>query len=441
MSESPVSHSSVPYGNGNGTATPSGQYSNGQGAVSDPAVRKKLNGYVGFANLPNQVHRKSVRTGFQFTVMVVGESGLGKSTLVNTLFNTTLYPPKEYLHPSAERPKTVAIESISADIEENGVRLRLTVVDTPGFGDFVNNDDSWKPIVENIEARFDAYLEQENRVNRQKMVDNRVHACIYFIQPSGHSLKQIDIEFMRRLHTKVNLIPVIAKSDTLTDEEIIQFKQRVSSSSTTWPTELQSMRMRMKRQLPKTKKSRYDLFRSHMLCQDSSNQVETPDGRAVRGRVYPWGVIEVDNEDHCDFVKLRQMLIRTYMEELREHTNLVLYENYRSDKLLAMGVTQDHSVFKEINPAAKVAEERTLHEAKLAKMEAEMKMVFQQKVQEKEAKLKQSEEELYARHREMKEALEKQRIELEDKKRRLESGRPLTPEKNNVRQGNPFRRK
>lgn len=33
---------------------------------------------------------------------------------------------------------------------------------------------------------------------------------------------------MRRLHTKVNLIPVIAKSDTLTDEEIIQFKQRVS---------------------------------------------------------------------------------------------------------------------------------------------------------------------------------------------------------------------
>jgi septin family protein len=28
------------------------------------------------------------------------------------------------------------------DIEENGVRLKLTVVDTPGFGDFVNNDDS-----------------------------------------------------------------------------------------------------------------------------------------------------------------------------------------------------------------------------------------------------------------------------------------------------------
>jgi septin 7 len=83
-----------------------------------------------------------------------------------------------------------------------------------------------------------------------------------------------------------------------------------------------------------------------------------------------------------------------------------------------------------------VAEERALHEQKLAKMEAEMKMVFQQKVQEKEAKLKQSEEELYARHREMKDALEKQRLELEDKRRRLESGRPLTPtEKSTVSHG------
>jgi len=29
-------------------------------------------GYVGFANLPNQVHRKSVKKGFEFTLMVAG---------------------------------------------------------------------------------------------------------------------------------------------------------------------------------------------------------------------------------------------------------------------------------------------------------------------------------------------------------------------------------
>lgn len=70
----------------------------------------------------------------------IGESGLGKSTLVNTLFNTGLYPPKENVELSHETPQTVEIQSITADIEENGVRLELTVVDTPGFGDFVNNE-------------------------------------------------------------------------------------------------------------------------------------------------------------------------------------------------------------------------------------------------------------------------------------------------------------
>jgi septin 7 len=40
-------------------------------------VRRKLTGYVGFANLPNQWHRKSVRKGFNFNVMVVGMSGPG----------------------------------------------------------------------------------------------------------------------------------------------------------------------------------------------------------------------------------------------------------------------------------------------------------------------------------------------------------------------------
>jgi hypothetical protein len=34
---------------------------------------------------------------------------------------------------------------------------------------------------------------------------------------------------MKRLHSRVNLIPVIAKSDTMTDEEIMMFKRRVRS--------------------------------------------------------------------------------------------------------------------------------------------------------------------------------------------------------------------
>ena len=50
--------------------------------------------------------------------------------------------------------------------------------------------------MDNIEARFDAYLEQENRVNRDKLTDNRVHACIYFIQPTGHSYVSASLSFV-----------------------------------------------------------------------------------------------------------------------------------------------------------------------------------------------------------------------------------------------------
>lgn len=39
-------------------------------------------------------------------------------------------------------------------------------------------------------------------------------------------------------------------------------------------------------------------------------------GKTIRGRQYPWGVIDIENEQHCDFSSLRKMLIRTHMEEV-----------------------------------------------------------------------------------------------------------------------------
>ena len=109
--------------------------------------------------------------------------------------------------------------------------VRLTVIDTPGFGDYVNNRDSWMPIVEFLDDQHESYMLQEQQPRRTDKIDLRVHACLYFIRPTGHTLKPLDIEVMKRLCTRVNLIPVVAKADTLSPADLAKFKQRVGGSS------------------------------------------------------------------------------------------------------------------------------------------------------------------------------------------------------------------
>ncbi|KAH3901783.1 related to Cell division control protein 3 [Saccharomycodes ludwigii] len=411
-------------------------------------IRRKINGYVGFANLPKQWHRKSIRRGFCLNLLCVGQRGLGKSTLINTLFNKRLYDDVNDPFSEIELEKDiarklqnisidddpngvvntndnkVAIKALSTEIEENGVKLKLTVIDTPGFGDSIDNSDSWKPIVKEIDSRFDQYLDAENRINRTPLgsrEDPRVHACLYFIEPTVHGLRSLDIEFCTQVYSKCNLIPIIAKSDILTDEEIEHFKKIIMIQLNEAGVELFQPPIYEKSDDIETVNSTKNLIDKYPFAVTASiDLVQALDGRVVRGRAYPWGCIEIDNASHSDFIYLSDLLIRQYMEELREKTNNVLYENYRSNKLFALGIKQDNSVFREYDPATRSIEERKLHEAKLAKLESEMKSVFQQKVSEKEKKLQKSEAELFARHKEMKEKLTKQLKALEEKKNQLE---------------------
>jgi septin 7 len=72
---SPYVKESNPMGSGAAQTVSSKDPKAAAQAASDMrnVVRRKLTGYVGFANLPNQWHRKSVRKGFNFNVMVVGK--------------------------------------------------------------------------------------------------------------------------------------------------------------------------------------------------------------------------------------------------------------------------------------------------------------------------------------------------------------------------------
>ncbi|XP_045527344.1 septin-7 isoform X1 [Pieris brassicae] len=382
---------------------------------------KELDGYVGFANLPNQVYRKAVKKGFEFTLMVVGETGLGKSTLINSLFLTDVYDKDKHPGPSLRVKKTVGVETSVVLLKENGVNLTLTIVDTPGFGDAVDNSNCWQPIIDFVESKYEEFLNAESRVTRQAAPpDTRVHCCLYFIAPSGHGLKPLDVEFMQRLGDKVNIIPVIAKADTMTPEECMEFKEQIMKEINQHKIKIydfpESTGEEGEGDATKTLRNRVP------FAVVGANTVIEQDGKRIRGRKYPWGIAEVENLEHCDFLALRNMVIRTHLQDLKDVTSSVHYENYRCRKLA--GLSHDgkpHRINSNKNPLAQMEEEKREHDQKMKKMESEMEQVFESKVREKRAKLKESEAELARRHEATRRALEAQARELEERQRALQA--------------------
>ncbi|PWY81771.1 cell division/GTP binding protein [Aspergillus heteromorphus CBS 117.55] len=291
--------------------------------------------HVGFDSITSQIERKLLKRGFQFNVMCVGQTGLGKSTLINTIFASHLIDSKGRLTPNELVRSTTEIQTVSHIIEENGVRLRLNIVDTPGYGDQVNNDRCWDPIVKYIKDQHSAYLRKELTAQRDRYIqDTRIHCCLFFIQPSGHALKPIDIVVLKKLSDVVNVVPVIAKADSLTLEERQAFKERIKEEfafhnlkmypydNDELDDEERAVNVQIKDIIP--------------FAVVGSERTIVVNGQQVRGRQNRWGVINVEDENHCEFVYLRNFLTRTHLQDLIETTSQIHYETFRAKQLLAL---------------------------------------------------------------------------------------------------------
>uniref|UniRef100_A0A8C1Q5B4 Neuronal-specific septin-3 n=1 Tax=Cyprinus carpio TaxID=7962 RepID=A0A8C1Q5B4_CYPCA len=324
-------HSSGPF-------VPSPQGTGGEGRGS------ALLGYIGIDTIIEQMRKKTMKTGFDFNIMVVGQSGLGKSTLVNTLFKSQVSRRTTSWSRDEKIPKTVEIKSVSHVIEEGGVKMKLTVIDTPGFGDQINNENCWEPISKYINEQYEKFLKEEVNIARKKRIpDTRVHCCLYFISPTGHSLRQLDIEFMKHLSRVVNIIPVIAKSDTLTLDEKTEFKQRVRKELEACGIECYPQK---EFDEDMEDKSDNDKIREAMpfavVGSDKEYQVN---GKRVLGRKTAWGVVEVENPNHCEFSLLRDFMIRSHLQDLKEVTHNIHYETYRAKRL------NDNGGLKSLSPS------------------------------------------------------------------------------------------
>uniref|UniRef100_K7FPI4 Septin n=1 Tax=Pelodiscus sinensis TaxID=13735 RepID=K7FPI4_PELSI len=372
-----------------------------------------LSGHVGFDSLPDQLVNKSINQGFCFNILCIGETGIGKSTLIDTLFNTSFDD-----RVSTHFQPNVRLRAQTYELQESNVRLKLTIVNTVGFGDQINKEDSYQPIVDYIDAQFEAYLQEELKIKRSlyNYHDTRIHVCLYFISPTGHSLKTLDLLTMKNLDSKVNIIPVIAKADTISKTELQKFKIKLMSELVSngvqiyqFPTDdetISKINATMNGHLP--------------FAVVGSGEEMKVGNKMVKVRQYPWGIVQVENENHCDFVKLREMLICTNMEDLREQTHARHYELYRRCKLEEMG-------FRDTGPENKPVSLQETYEAKrheffgeLQRKEEEMRQMFVQRVKEKEAILKEAERELQAKFEHLKRLHQEERMKLEEKRKLLE---------------------
>merc|ERR1712223_1751116 len=332
---------------------------------------------------------------------------MGMDSLFNTNFEST---------PSSHKEPAVKLRSHTYELEESNVKLKLTLCDTVGFGDQVNKEDSFGPVVDYVDSQFEAYLQEELKIKRNlsNFHDSRVHACLYFITPNGHGLKSIDLVCMKKLDAKVNIIPIIAKADTINKAELSKFKTKIMAELSNNGVQIYQFPTG-EETVAETNKQMNGVLPFAVV---GSNDFVKVGNKMVRARQYPWGVVQVENENHCDFTKLREMLIRTNMEDLRDTTHNRHYELYRKDRLKEMGFNNNEG--KPGNFAEQYNSRRELHLSCLQQKEEEMRQKFVIRVKEKEAELKESEKELHARFDEMKVSVSEEKKMVEEQRRQLE---------------------
>lgn len=251
-------------------------------------------GAVGFSEIPEQVRASSIEEGFHFNLLVVARRGLGTSTLVNSLFSAPLV--------AKDRPD--GITTTVNEIIENEIKLTISVTTYHG--------EDMSKIFKHISAMNEEYFELEQGISL-KFLDRRIHCCLYLVP--GDKVSEQEIENLRELSKKVNVIPVITKADMFNVEELKEQREKITKI-------FEDNNIRF-----------YDYGecdpRAFPMAVIASESVFEEDGYVVRGRKYLWGFIDIENEKFSDFKKLQKILISEKFINLIYTTDTVFYDQSR----------------------------------------------------------------------------------------------------------------
>ncbi|CAG8478274.1 2015_t:CDS:2 [Paraglomus occultum] len=299
----------------------------------------------------NPRSRRRKHTISQLNLMVVGFKALGKTSFIRMLADTlhNRQHDKDELPPavfevcqSPEDVGTKELYSFTTEVEEEGEKISLTLVDTPGFvkDNELRLDVQVTEVLRYIEAQFDQTLAEETKVKRNpRAVDSQIHACVYFIDNANNGLSDKDIRILKRITARVNVLPVVAKADLLTTTQLAKLKQAITNDLKTHQIPVfaftaeddEDVESEIVEDIEKLQK----LLPFSVIAPEDAEITDPSTGQIIRGRQYAWGVIDCLNSKHCDFVVLKNVLMNTHRRLFKAMTLEVFYEQYRTERLLA----------------------------------------------------------------------------------------------------------
>lgn len=248
-----------------------------------------------------------------YNIMVAGDSGLGKTSFINTYMHFKFDFLQKFEDNVEVIPTTNEITHRKAKRTEGTTEFVIDLIDTPGYGSY-RNIQLW---VNYIIAYVSNKIIQYKIAQGQK--DERVHCCLYFIDSV---LKQADVVALKQLQKFTVIIPVIGKADTRTVDEIKKYKKIVISQLK--EAEIEFFQY----------ENNSTVFHSFLgdcppFCIISAASRIVSESKCFYGRKYMWGTCDIHNPFHSDFPLINKSLIGKFYSQVKSITEERTEKFYR----------------------------------------------------------------------------------------------------------------